>query len=316
MLTVVPMTVCGREKRHSAPSRPACRPGHGDRDAVHSAAAQPRAQRERDPDRHEDRARERAEHEAPGEHEPPPQAHRRAQVLRRAGGRERRRPGGRLAAADGDRVAAAAVAVPVRRDRCELDVLEAGPHEPLAVLVLGREQHPQLREPRAGCGRRAAPARPRAPPRRAPARGRPPRSRARARASTRSSRPRRSGRSGRSAAAAPRRRRAPSRRRASAGLRSARRSWCGLWSSIVTQAASTRSTIPSVVKPVPAPASRVRSLRSSSRAASSAAARMAGGPEQRVDPPVVAGREEAVEPVRLLLVLDQPHAPPVTVPSR
>ena len=27
MLTVVPMTVCGREKRHSASSRPACRPG-------------------------------------------------------------------------------------------------------------------------------------------------------------------------------------------------------------------------------------------------------------------------------------------------
>ena len=40
------------------------------------------------------------------------------------------------------------------------------------------------------------------------------------------------------------------------------------------------------------------------------------GPEQRVDPAVVARREEAVEPVRLLLVLDQPHAPPVTVPSR
>ena len=41
-----------------------------------------------------------------------------------------------------------------------------------------------------------------------------------------------------------------------------------------------------------------------------------GGPEQRVHPAVVARREEPVEPVRLLLVLDQPHAPPVTVPSR
>ena len=67
MLTVVPMTVCGREKRHSASSRPGRPARRGDRDAVHRAPLQPRAQRERDPDRHEHRARQRAEHEAPGE---------------------------------------------------------------------------------------------------------------------------------------------------------------------------------------------------------------------------------------------------------
>ena len=43
---------------------------------------------------------------------------------------------------------------------------------------------------------------------------------------------------------------------------------------------------------------------------------MAGVQNSGIDPAVVARREEAVEPVRLLLVLDQPHAPPVTVPSR
>ena len=147
MLTVVPMTVCGREKRHSASSRPACRPRDGDRDAVHRAAAQPRAQRERDPDRHEHRARERAEHEAPGEHEPlaaAPIGARRSSVAPASASGDG--PAARLAAADRDRVAAAAVAVPVRRDRDELDVLEARPLEPLAVLVLGREQHPQLGE--------------------------------------------------------------------------------------------------------------------------------------------------------------------------
>ena len=53
-----------------------------------------------------------------------------------------------------------------------------------------------------------------------------------------------------------------------------RASWCGDWSSIVTCEASTRATMPSVVKPVPAPASSTASP-GSSRASSSASARIA-----------------------------------------
>ena len=62
---------------------------------------------------------------------------------------------------------------------------------------------------------------------------------------------------------------------ASAGLARARASWCGRLSTIVTSAGSTRATIPSVVKPVPAPQSSVRSPRSSRPAASRATPRIA-----------------------------------------
>ena len=50
-----------------------------------------------------------------------------------------------------------------------------------------------------------------------------------------------------------------------------------------------------------------RAPRSSSRASSSACVAHVERPEQRVDPAVVERREEAVEPERLALVLDQPH---------
>src|SRR4051795_5156145 len=124
--------------------------------------------------------------------------------------------------------------------------------------------------------------------------------------------------------------------RSSAGLRLARASWCGLWSIIVTRSGATARTMPEVVKPVPAPTSATsrsgRSRRARRRGAEArggeagaradvgdvevgpveAAERERGvahrlGPEQRVDPPVVAERDDAVEPEGLGLVLDEPH---------
>ena len=317
MLTVVPMTVCGREKRHSASSRPAWPARHGDRDAIHrsppsrarSASAIPTGTNT-------------APASEPSTKRPANTSRRRRPIGARrssvgAGERERRRPGApacgrsrRPRSGCGGRGTSPARPARARRPRSPhaRTIRGTGPRSGNSIhssasrrriAVPGRhrpdhERHPAGRQHAVGLGD--------------PALGRGPVL----------------DRAGRDVAvevvgrqrqrlgvaehlrAAPR---APAcARRGAAGAGSGRAS--------SRTSASTRSTIPSVVKPVPAPASRVRSLRSSSRAASSAADRIGGGPEQRIDPAVVAGREEAVEPVRLLLVLDQPHAPPVTVPSR
>jgi hypothetical protein len=61
---------------------------------------------------------------------------------------------------------------------------------------------------------------------------------------------------------------------ASARLRRARASWCGLWSSIVTRSGATLRTIASVANPVPAPTSTTSRPGSSRRASASAASRI------------------------------------------
>ena len=94
---------------------------------------------------------------------------------------------------------------------------------------------------------------------------------------------------------------------ASARLRRARASWCGLWSSIVTRSGATLRTIASVAKPVPAPTSTTSSPGSSQAGERQRRVAHRRGPEQRVDPAVVAERDDPVEPARLGLVLDEAH---------
>ena len=192
--------VCGREKRHSAPSRPGCRPGTATARPVTRARRPQRAARAR-PTGTNTRARQRAEHEAPGEHEPPPQAHRRrARPRPRRRARAATRPAAGLRPADGDRVARCGGrgTSPARPRRARR------PRSPRARTTRGTAPRSgtasTARRARAGCGRPAAPGPTTSatPPGLQHAVGLGDR-RARARASTRSSRPRRSGRSGRSA---------------------------------------------------------------------------------------------------------------------
>ena len=77
---------------------------------------------------------------------------------------------------------------------------------------------------------------------------------------------------------------------------------------MVTAFGSTCLTSATVEKPVPAPTSRVDRRLSSSRASREGRAAQLRGPEQRIRPAVVNRRAEPVEPVRLLLMLDQAHA--------
>ena len=143
-----------RVRAREAPQR-AERPGRRQRDRAPGHRRRRSAQH--GADRHEHEARQRAEHEAPGEGEAAQPVHGRLDVLEGLGERERRLPRHRLAPAHGDRVLRARVAVPAGRDRGHRDVLEAGALEPLAVLRLGREQHPQLGQPAQHRGRPAAP---------------------------------------------------------------------------------------------------------------------------------------------------------------
>ena len=129
MLSVVPMTVCGREKRHRTASAPAARRGPGRagrRTAARrcaplspggagSLARSASTSRERD----EGRAGERARREAPGEAQRARRAaERRGEVLGLgAGSASGDAPGGGLAAGDRQRVRRASrSAVPVGRD--------------------------------------------------------------------------------------------------------------------------------------------------------------------------------------------------------
>ena len=315
MLTVVPMTVWGREKRHSAPSRPACRRGYGDRDPVHRPPPSRARRASAIPTGTKTAPASEPSTKRPANTSRRAAAHRRAQVLGRTGECERRRARDRLAAAHRDRVAAAAVAVPARRDRDELDVLEARALEPLAVLVLGREQHPQLgeRAQDAVAGRHRPDHDPHpAGPQHAvglgdPALGRGPvldragrdvavevvgRQRQRLGVAEHL----RAGRERRLALGVAQLVRALVEHRHAVGV--------DPLDDPLGREARTCSGVEGPQPPLVEPR-RVEGRRSH-----------LGGPEQRVHPAVVARREEAVEPVRLLLVLDQPHAPPVTVSSQ
>ena len=157
-----------------------------------------------------------------------------------------------LDAADRERVRRAAVAVPVGRELAARMSREAGAAGTTPVLVGAGEQHPRLGEPaRDAVGRadRADHQRRRRPAR---SRGRPRRCRAAGPASTRSSRPRRSGRTRRrangSASASPSTLRAVARAPAWRG-----RARAGAGSGRASSRARdrTRATIPSVVKPGP-----------------------------------------------------------------
>ena len=236
-------------------------------------------------------------------------------VLDGGGQRHRRLARRRLAPAHRDGVERARVAVPVRRHRGQLDVLEARALEPVAVLRLGREQHPQLGEP----PQHAVPGRHRPGQHRDaaglehavglgdPALGR---------------RPVLDRAGGDVAVEAVGRERQrlgvaellahAGEDRLALGPRELVRALVEHRHAVAVdrlddplgREARTSTGVQDLQPPLvePRPAERIRPH--------------GGRPEQGIDPAVVARREEAVEPVRLLLVLDQPHAPPVTVPSR
>ena len=235
---------------------------------------------------------------------------RRARVLgAAASSAQRRRPGGRLGARHRDGVGHAAVAVPVGRDRLQPRRRRTRPRSNHSrYSLLGREQHPGSASARAiRPAGRTGPITTPTPPgaQHAVGLGDP------------------ALRVGPVLDAAGRHvavervvlerqrlgvaEQPPARRPARGGGRRAR-AGAGSGRASSRCAGSTCATIPSVVKPVPAPASSVSRSRRSRRAAASARVAHARRPEQRVDPVVVAEREEPVEPVRLLLVLDQPHA--------